>query len=82
MPKKRHGPPSASPVAATAPAPAPAPPKNLQGTLTDSQRNQENSAQWSVDSEEELTEDASDLGGEKAIESARTLLSMGEIKPC
>ncbi|KAI9117297.1 hypothetical protein K1719_011463 [Acacia pycnantha] len=78
VPKKRHGPPSAPPVAATAPASS----NNLQLKITDSQRNQENSAQWSVDSEEELTEDASDLGGEKAIESARTLLSMGEIKPC
>ncbi|XP_028793940.1 probable WRKY transcription factor 32 isoform X2 [Neltuma alba] len=78
VPRKRQGPPSAPLVATIAPASS----NNLDLKSTDSLQNQENSAQWSEDSEEELTEDASDLGGEKAIESARTLLSMGEIKPC
>jgi hypothetical protein len=36
-----------------------------------------------VDKEGELTGEAMELGGEKAIESAKTLLSIGfEIKPC
>ncbi|RDX67887.1 putative WRKY transcription factor 32, partial [Mucuna pruriens] len=73
VPKKRHGPPSASLVAAAAPASM----NNLHV------QNQETSAQCSEGTEGELTGEALDLGGEKAIESARTLLSIGfEIKPC
>nr|WGV38254.1 WRKY [Loropetalum chinense var. rubrum] len=79
VPKKRHGPPSAHLVAAAAPASM----NNLQFKRTDSFQNQIPSTQWSVDMEGELTGEALDLGGEKAMESARTLLSIGfEIKPC
>lgn len=77
VPKKRHGPPSAPLVAAAAPASM----NNLQSKKTE--QNQASSTQWSVDTEGELTGEAMELGGEKAIESARTLLSIGfEIKPC
>ncbi|OMO61754.1 DNA-binding WRKY [Corchorus capsularis] len=99
VPKKRHGPPSAPLVAAAAPASmnnlqfspsaplvaaaAPASMNNLQFKKTDGVQNQVGSTQWSVGTEGELTGEALDLGGEKAIESARTLLSIGfEIKPC
>ncbi|KAJ1433593.1 WRKY domain [Sesbania bispinosa] len=79
VPKKRHGPPSAPLVAAAAPAAM----NNLQLKKPDSPQNLKNSTQWSVDTEGELTGEAMDLGGEKAMESARTLLSIGfEIKPC
>ena len=79
VPKKRHGPPSASLVAAAAPASM----NNLQLKRTGLIQNQEISAQCSEDTEGELTGEALDLEGEKAIESARTLLSIGfEIKPC
>lgn len=82
MPKKRHGPPSAPLVAAAAPASM----NNLQLIKPGSPlQNQKISTQWSVDTKGELTGEAiaMDLGGEKAIESAQTLLSIGfEIKPC
>ncbi|XP_015581004.2 probable WRKY transcription factor 32 isoform X2 [Ricinus communis] len=81
VPKKRHGPPSAPLVAAAAPASM----SNLQLKKTDTLPNQISSTQWSVGKEGELTSETLDLGGEKekAIESARTLLSIGfEIKPC
>lgn len=79
VPKKRHGPPSAPLVAAAAPASM----NNLQLKKTDAVQNQTTSAQWSVRAEGELAGAAMDLGGEKAMESARTLLSIGfEIKPC
>ncbi|XP_027329552.1 probable WRKY transcription factor 32 isoform X2 [Abrus precatorius] len=79
VPKKRHGPPSAPLVAAAAPASM----SSLQLKKSDSPQNQKVSTQWSVDTEGELTGEALDLGGEKAMESARTLLSIGfEIKPC
>ncbi|KAJ7955639.1 WRKY transcription factor [Quillaja saponaria] len=78
VPKKRHGPPSAPLVAATAPTSM----NNLQ-LKNDAVQNQIPSTKWSVDTEGELTGEALDLGGEKAMESARTLLSIGfEIKPC
>jgi hypothetical protein len=64
-------------------AAAPVSMNNLQLTKPDSPQNQKVSTQWSVDKEGELTGEAMDLGGEKAIESAKTLLSIGfEIKPC
>lgn len=81
VPKKRHGPPSAPLVAAAAPASM----NNLQIVKSDSEthQNQISSTQWSVDKGGELTGETLDLGGEKAMESARTLLSIGfEIKPC
>lgn len=81
VPKKRHGPPSAPLVAAAAPASM----NNLQMVKSDSEtlQNQISSTQWSVDKGGELTGETLDLGGEKAMESARTLLSIGfEIKPC
>ncbi|KAK7411578.1 hypothetical protein VNO78_03013 [Psophocarpus tetragonolobus] len=79
VPKKRHSVPSASLVADATPTSM----NNLQSQKTDLLQNQETSAQCSEDTEEELTGEALDLGGEKAIESARTLLSIGfEIKPC
>ncbi|XVF48414.1 hypothetical protein PTKIN_Ptkin03bG0188200 [Pterospermum kingtungense] len=79
VPKKRQGPPSAPLVAAAAPASM----NNLQPKKTDGVQNEVPLTQWSVGNEGELTGAALDLGGEKAIESARTLLSIGfEIKPC
>ncbi|KAE8730736.1 putative WRKY transcription factor 32 [Hibiscus syriacus] len=79
VPKKRHGQPNAPLVAAAAPASM----NNLQLKKTDEGQSQVTSTQWSVGTEGELTGEALDLGGEKAIESARTLLSFGfEIKPC
>ncbi|XP_028210747.1 probable WRKY transcription factor 32 isoform X2 [Glycine soja] len=79
VPKKRHGPPSAPLVAAAAPASL----NSLQAKKSDSPQNKKISTQWSVDTEGELTGEALELGGEKAMESARTLLSIGfEIKPC
>lgn len=79
VPKKRHGPLRAPFVAAAAPAAM----NNLPSKNPDSLQNQKASTQWSVDTEGELTGEAMELGGEKAMESARTLLSIGfEIKPC
>ncbi|XP_022988569.1 probable WRKY transcription factor 32 [Cucurbita maxima] len=79
VPKKRHSPPSAPRVAAAAPASM----SNTQPKKTNLTESQISSTQWSVDAEGELTGEALELGGEKAMESARTLLSIGfEIKPC
>ncbi|XP_061344633.1 probable WRKY transcription factor 32 [Gastrolobium bilobum] len=79
VPKKRHGPPSAPLIAAAAPASM----SNLQFKKTDSPQKRKTSTQWSVDTQGELTGETLDLGGEKAMESAQTLLSIGfEIKPC
>lgn len=79
VPKKRHGPPSAPLVAAAAPASM----NSLQFKKTEAFQNQISSTQWSVDMEGELAAEELDPGGEKAMESARTLLSIGfEIKPC
>ncbi|KAL6223734.1 hypothetical protein ACLB2K_002592 [Fragaria x ananassa] len=91
VPKKRHGAPSAPLVAAAAPASM----NNLQIVQTDTGEQQSStqrsvekgshqaSTQWSVDKGGELTGETLELGGEKAMESARTLLSIGfEIKPC
>ncbi|XP_052199799.1 probable WRKY transcription factor 32 [Diospyros lotus] len=73
VPKKRHGLPSAPLVAAAAPA-----------SMNSSQfKKTESTTQWSVDREGELTGETMDAGEEKAMESARTLLSIGfEIKQC
>ncbi|MED6147530.1 WRKY Transcription Factor [Stylosanthes scabra] len=81
VPKKRHGPLSAPLVAAASPTSM----NTSQSKKNpDSPKKQNKSTQWSVDTEGgELSGEAMDLGGEKAIESARTLLSIGfEIKPC
>lgn len=79
VPKKRHGPPSAPLVAAAAPASM----NNLHIKKTDTVPKPISSTQCSVDTGGELTGEALDLGGEKAMESARTLLSIGfELKPC
>ncbi|XAR65566.1 hypothetical protein NMG60_11009726 [Bertholletia excelsa] len=79
VPKKRHGPPNAPLVAAAAPASM----NNLQLKKPEVIPNQTSATQWSVDKEGELTAEALDAGEEKAIESARTLLSIGfEIKQC
>ncbi|XP_050211783.1 probable WRKY transcription factor 32 isoform X2 [Mercurialis annua] len=81
VPKKRHGPTSAPLVAAASPASM----NNLQLKKIDTLPNQVSSTQWSVGKEGELTSEKLDGGveKEKAIESARTLLSIGfEIKPC
>ncbi|XP_060171777.1 probable WRKY transcription factor 32 [Lycium barbarum] len=79
VPKKHHGPPSAPLVAAAAPASLTSPPAKKPELL----QQQKLTTQWSVDKEGELTGEKLDLGGEKTMESARTLLSIGfEIKPC
>ncbi|KAK6942296.1 WRKY domain [Dillenia turbinata] len=81
VPKKRHGPPSAPLVAAAAPASM----NNLQLAIADAVPNPQSAitTQWSVDPKGELTGEAVELGGDKTVESARTLLSIGfEIKPC
>lgn len=73
VPKKRYGQPSAPLVAATASA-----------SMTDSQsKKSEPTTQWSVDKEGALTGETLEHEGEKTVESAKTLLSIGfEIKPC
>ncbi|XP_056166848.1 probable WRKY transcription factor 32 [Syzygium oleosum] len=79
VPKKRHGPPSAPLIAAAAPASM----SSAQLKKVDASQNGKASTQLSVDTGGELTGKAMELGGEKAMESARTLLSIGfEIKPC
>ncbi|KAF8035579.1 hypothetical protein BT93_C1571 [Corymbia citriodora subsp. variegata] len=79
VPKKRHGPPSAPLVAAAAPASM----SSGQLKKVDAAQNGKASTKLLVDSGGELTGEAMELGGEKAMESARTLLSIGiEIKPC
>lgn len=79
VPKKRHGPPSAPLIAATAPASV----TTMHANKPEPLQHQKSTTQWSVDKEGELTGEKLDVGGEKAMESARTLLSIGfEIKPC
>ncbi|XP_010447641.1 PREDICTED: probable WRKY transcription factor 32 [Camelina sativa] len=75
VPKKRHGPPSSMLVAAAAPT--------SMRTRTDDQVNIPTSSQCLVGRESEKKSEALDVGGEKVMESARTLLSIGfEIKQC
>nr|BAJ34497.1 unnamed protein product [Eutrema halophilum] len=76
VPKKRHGPPSSMLVAAAAPT--------SMRTRSDDQVNIPTSSQCSVGREnEKQSSEALDVGGEKVMESARTLLSIGfEIKQC
>ncbi|KAJ8527066.1 hypothetical protein K7X08_029543 [Anisodus acutangulus] len=79
VPKKRHGPQSA-PLIVTA---APASLTNMHAKKPEPLQHQKSTTQWSVDKEGELTGEKLDIGGEKTMESARTLLSIGfEIKPC
>lgn len=77
--KKRHGPPSAPLLAAAAPASM----NNLKIKKPEALQNEQSATQWSVDKKGELTGETLDRRGEKAMDSARTLLSIGfEIKPC
>nr|QGQ64043.1 WRKY transcription factor 20 [Santalum album] len=79
VPKKRNGRPGARLVAAAAPTSM----DNMQLKKAEAIQTETRPTQWSVDGEGELTGEAVGLGGEKAVESARTLLSIGfEIKPC
>lgn len=79
VPKKRQSPPSAPLIAAAASASL----TNLHAKKPELLQHQKSTTQWSVDKEGALTGEKLDLGGEKAMESARTLLSIGfEIKPC
>lgn len=79
VPKKRHGPPSAPLVAAAAPASM----NTMQVVKSETIQSQVSATQWSVDKEGELKGQTLECGGEKNVESARTLLSIGfEIKPC
>ncbi|KAL3535100.1 hypothetical protein ACH5RR_003561 [Cinchona calisaya] len=79
VPKKRHGPPSAPLIAAAAPASM----NTMQMVKSETSQNQVSATQWSVDKEGELKGQTMECGGEKNMESARTLLSIGfEIKPC
>nr|XP_027072907.1 probable WRKY transcription factor 32 isoform X1 [Coffea arabica] len=79
VPKKRHGPPSAPLVAAAAPASM----STVQVVKSETIQNQVSATQWSVDKEGGLKGQTLECGGEKNVESARTLLSIGfEIKPC
>ena len=82
VPKKRHSPPTAAYLIAAAAA---AMNNNKQCKKTETLADQRSSSnQGSPDMEHDLTcQKALELGGEKALESARTLLSIGiEIKPC
>lgn len=75
VPKKKHGPPCAPLLAASSPVSMKKVPEALQ--------NQISAAPCSTDKEGELTCRTLDHGGEKAVESTQTLLSIGlEIKPC
>ncbi|KAF8389216.1 hypothetical protein HHK36_025909 [Tetracentron sinense] len=78
VPKKRHGQPSAALLIAAAAAM-----NNSQFKKTEALPKRKSSSQWSMDMEGELSgERALELGGEKVLESARTLLSIGiELKP-
>lgn len=80
VPKKRHSAPTAAYLIAAAAAMN----NNKQCRKTESLADQRSPNQQSSDTEHDLTcQKALELGGEKALESARTLLSIGiEIKPC
>nr|AKA27894.1 WRKY protein [Salvia miltiorrhiza] len=74
VPRKRHGPKGGIAVATS--------PVSLNDMQSKSKLHKTQQTQWSVDKEGELTGEAL-VGGDKASESARTLLSVGfEIKPC
>lgn len=77
VPKKRHGPPSSMLVAAAAPT-------TMRTRSDDQVNNTPTSSQCAVGREsEKQSSEALDVGGEKVMESARTLLSIGfEIKQC
>ncbi|XP_043699373.1 probable WRKY transcription factor 32 isoform X2 [Telopea speciosissima] len=80
VPKKRHGPPSAALLIAAAAAM-----NNAQLKKPEALPNRRaTTTKWSMDVEGEFPDEkALELGGEKALESARTLLSIGiELKPC
>ncbi|KAH6794403.1 hypothetical protein C2S52_004880 [Perilla frutescens var. hirtella] len=74
VPRKRHGTKSGIAVATS--------PISLNDMQNKSKPHKSQQTQWSVDKEGELTGEAL-VVGDKASESARTLLSVGfEIKPC
>ncbi|XP_042004350.1 probable WRKY transcription factor 32 isoform X2 [Salvia splendens] len=74
VPRKRHGPKDGNAVATS--------PISLNDVQSKSKPHKTQQTQWSVGKEGELTGEAL-VGGDKASESARTLLSVGfEIKPC
>ncbi|KAL1553782.1 WRKY transcription factor [Salvia divinorum] len=74
VPRKHHGP-KGGIAAATSPI-------SLTNMQSKSKPHKTQQTQWSVGKEGELTGEAL-VGGDKASESARTLLSVGfEIKPC
>lgn len=79
VPKKRSTPRTAAFLIAAAAAAM-----NNKQCKTETSPNLRSSSQQSADIEREVTcQKALELGGEKALESARTLLSIGiEIKPC
>ncbi|KAJ4952020.1 hypothetical protein NE237_028852 [Protea cynaroides] len=80
VPKKQHGPPSAALLIAAAAAM-----NNPQSKKPEALPNRRaTTTKWSMDVEGEFPDErALELGGEKALESARTLLSIGiELKPC
>lgn len=74
VPRKRHGPKDGTAVATS--------PISLKDMQSKSKPHKNQQTQWSVGKEGELTGEAL-VGGDKASESTRTLLSVGfEIKPC
>ncbi|XP_043696150.1 probable WRKY transcription factor 32 isoform X2 [Telopea speciosissima] len=81
VPKKRHGPPSAALLIAAAAAMNNSPQLKKPEALPNRRAT---TTKWSMDVEGEFPDErALELGGEKALESARTLLSIGiELKPC
>ncbi|CAH2077412.1 unnamed protein product, partial [Thlaspi arvense] len=75
VPKKRHGPPSSMLVAAAAPT--------AMRSRSDDQVNIPSSSQCSVGRESERqSSEAVDVGGEKVMESARTLVDQHSIHLC
>ncbi|OVA13472.1 DNA-binding WRKY [Macleaya cordata] len=86
VPKKRHGPPSTALLIAAAAAAMSSSSTQTQLNKSDAAANREPSTHWSMDMERGKgklsSEKALDLGAEKVLESARTLLSIGiELKP-
>lgn len=79
VPKKRHGPPTAPLVAAAAPASV----NTMQKVKSETVQIQVSATQQSVNTEGKLKGLTLECGGEKNMESTRTLVSIGfEIKPC
>ncbi|KAF9612681.1 hypothetical protein IFM89_003156 [Coptis chinensis] len=79
VPKKRHGPQSAGLLIAATAATDKAQPKESNALA-----NPNDSTEWPIDVKGELpSKKLSECGGDKAVDSARTLLSIGiELRPC